>query len=194
MPSKTILEITTDELIANTNDQLAAPDKEQFFFNLMNYLRRVQSSIMPATLGISSASQSDVTLVAATATITSTGSAANNETMKLCNQTLTAKTSGAVAASGEFNISGTVGTQAASIALAINSVPALAGVVTAEAVAGVVTVTAVVPGVAGNGLECADVDLANVAVAGFSGGSGVVPAVYLDLLDGDLTTYKYNRA
>jgi phage tail sheath gpL-like len=91
--------------------------------------------------------------------------------MKLANQTLTAKTSGAVAADGEFDISGTVGTQAANIAAAINAMPELSGIVTAVANAGVVTVTSVVPGVVGNGIECADVDLANVSVAGFSGGS-----------------------
>ena len=60
--------------------------------------------------------------VAATATITSTGTATAAETMSIANQTLTAETSGAVPALGQFNISGTVGVQAASIALAINSV------------------------------------------------------------------------
>ncbi len=109
--------------------------------------------------------------VSATATITSTGTAANNETMKLANQTITAKTSAAVPANGEFNISATPATQAASIALAINSVVALQGIVSAVAVEGVVTVTAAIPGKASNGLECADVNLANVTVAGFSGGS-----------------------
>ena len=119
----------------------------------------------------SAAVTAKVGAVSATATITSTGTAANNETMKLANQTITAKTSGAVPASGEFNISATPATQAASIALAINSVVALQGIVSAVAVQGVVTVTAAIPGKASNGLECADVNLANVAVSGFSGGS-----------------------
>jgi hypothetical protein len=108
--------------------------------------------------------------VAATATITSTGSAVNNETMLLCNQTLTAKTSGAVAASGEFNISGTVGTQAANIAAAINAVPALQKSVTALAALGVVTVTAIGPGTVGNGLQISE-SLTNVTIAAFSGGT-----------------------
>jgi hypothetical protein len=109
--------------------------------------------------------------VQATATITSTGTAANNQTMTLANQTITAKTSGAVAADGEFNISGTVATQAASIAAAINAMPELVGIVTAAANLGVVTVTSVVPGLIGNGLQIVDVDLANVAVAAFAGGT-----------------------
>ncbi len=107
--------------------------------------------------------------IAATATITSTGSASNDETMTLCNQTLTAKTSGAVAASGQFNISGTVGTQATNIAAAINALPALSGLVTATAALGVVTVTSTAPGTIGNGFQIAE-SLTNVAVAQFSGG------------------------
>lgn len=111
--------------------------------------------------------------IAATATITSTGSAVNDETMLLCNQTLTAKTSGAVAASGEFNISGTVGTQATNIAAAINAVAALSGVVTATASLGVVTVSSVSPGIVGNGLQISE-NLTNVAVAAFTGGVNAV--------------------
>jgi hypothetical protein len=84
-------------------------------------------------------------------------------------QTLTAKTSGAVAANGEFNISGTVGTQAANIAAAINAVAALSGVVTATASLGVVTVSAVAPGIVGNGLQISE-NLTNVSVAAFAGG------------------------
>lgn len=108
--------------------------------------------------------------VQATATITSTGSASNGETMSLANQTLTAKTSGAVPANGEFNISGTVATQASNIALAINSVAALVGVVTATSALGVVTVTATLPGSMGNGLQISEA-LTNVTVTTFSSGS-----------------------
>lgn len=107
--------------------------------------------------------------VQATATITSTGSAVNNETMLLGNVTLTAKTSGAVAANGEFNISGTVATQATNIAAAINAVAGLSGVVTATSALGVVTVTSVVPGTVGNGLQISE-SLTNVTATAFSGG------------------------
>ena len=107
--------------------------------------------------------------VAASATITSTGSASNGETMSLCNVTLTAKTSGAVAANGEFNISGTVGIQAANIAAAINAVAALSGVVSATAALGVVTVVSVAPGIVGNGLQISE-SLTNVTCTQFLGG------------------------
>lgn len=109
--------------------------------------------------------------VKATGTITSTGTATDAQTMKIANQTLTAKTSGAVPANGEFNVSATVGTQATNIAAAINAMAGLVGIVTATALAGVVTVTAVVPGLIGNGIELVDVDLGNVTVAAMSGGT-----------------------
>lgn len=108
--------------------------------------------------------------VSATATLTSTGAATNGDTGLVANQTLTAKTSGAVPANGEFNLSATVGTQAANIALAINSVAALKNVCTATALAGVVTITAVVPGTTGNGLQISSA-LTNVTAAAFSGGT-----------------------
>lgn len=108
--------------------------------------------------------------VRATATITSTGTATNAETMTLCNATLTAKTSGSVAANGEFDISGTVGTQAANIAAAINAFTSLTGKVTATSLAGVVTVTAVVPGLMGNGLDITEA-LTNVTKTAFTGGT-----------------------
>lgn len=133
--------------------------------NLQNYIGALCGGLQAASLSIK------VGAVKATGTITSTGTAANNETMTICGQTLTAKTSGAVPASGEFNISGTVATQATNIAAAINAVPALVGVCSAVSLLGVVTVTAAVPGLIGNGLVMVDVNLANVAVSGFANGS-----------------------
>lgn len=109
-------------------------------------------------------------VLASSATITSTGTASDAETMSIANVTLTAKTSGAVAANGEFNISGTVATQATNIAAAINAVPALSGIATATSALGVVTVTSVIPGKASNGLQMSEA-LTNVTVTQFSGGS-----------------------
>lgn len=108
--------------------------------------------------------------VQATATITSTGAAVNNETMLLANVTLTAKTSGAVAANGEFDLSATPTTQAANIAAAINAVASLSGICQATSALGVVTVTAVQPGKSGNGLQISE-SLTNVTVTAFTGGS-----------------------
>lgn len=142
-----------------------APGKREGATALAAYLESLSGGVRSANV------KAQVGAVQATATITSTGTAANDETMKLANQTLTAKTSSAVPADGEFDISATPATQAANIAAAINAMPELAGIVTAEAEAGVVTVTSTIPGIVGNAIECADVDLANVTVAGFSSGS-----------------------
>jgi len=132
--------------------------------NLINYLCGVSGGNKPAKLTI------NVGAVKASGLITSTGIAVNNQTMTCAGQTITAKTSGAVAADGEFDISATVATQAANIAAAINAVAVLQGVVSAVAVLGVVTVSAVVPGLIGNGLVMVDVDLANVTVSDITGG------------------------
>lgn len=139
-----------------------SPGSRPALQNLANYIQSIPDQ-QAAVLSI------NVGAVQAKATITSTGAASAAETMSLLNVTLTAKASGAVAASGEFDVSATVATQAANIAAAINAVPSLKGKVTATSLAGVVTVTAVVPGIVGNGLEISEA-LTNVAVAQFSGG------------------------
>lgn len=108
--------------------------------------------------------------VQATATITSTGTASNNETASICNQTITAKTSGADATLGEFNISGTVGTQATNIAAAINGKAALAAFVSATSLAGVVTITARAGGTVGNAYQLSEA-LSNVTATQFTGGT-----------------------
>lgn len=120
--------------------------------------------------------------VQATATITSTGAAVDAETMSVANVTLTAKSSGAVAANGEFNVSATPATQAANIAAAINAVAGLSGIVTATSALGVVTVTAVQPGKSGNGLLMSEA-LTNVTVTQFASGS-----------DGTQANVNYGRA
>lgn len=142
-----------------------APGELPAAINFMNYIGSLTGGNQMAKLDF------QVGAVQATGTITSTGAATANQTMKLANQTLTAKASGAVAADGEFNVSATPATQTTNIAAAINAMPELSGIVTASAALGVVTVTSVVPGLIGNGIECADVDLANVSVSGMSGGS-----------------------
>ena len=110
----------------------------------------------------------DVGMVAAsgTITVTSTGPA-NNETASIAGYTLTAKTSGAVAANGEFNISATPNIVAANIVTAITAVVGLTSLVSAAVTGtGVVTVTSRALGTPGNGVKFADVDLANTAFSG----------------------------
>lgn len=139
-----------------------APGQLPAAINLQNYIGALCAGEQMASVSVK------VGAVKATATITSTGAAVALETMTLANVTLTAVA--ADPGENEFIPSATVGTQASRIAACINASSDLAGIVTAEANAGVVTVSAVVPGLLGNGLQIADVDLSNVAVAAFSGG------------------------
>jgi len=109
------------------------------------------------------------------ATMTSTGTAANDETFVLNGVTFTAKTSGAVAADGEFDISATPATQATNIAAAINAVADVEvdGVVFASSSAGVVYIYSVA-GVALTALSLTE-SLSNVTRTEFaSGTSGLV--------------------
>jgi hypothetical protein len=106
--------------------------------------------------------------VQATGLITSTGAATAGETMVVAGVTFTARASGATG--NEYNLSATVGTQAANMAAAINASTNLAGIVTATSALGVVTLTAVVPGVMGNGLSLSDATT-NVAVTAFASGT-----------------------
>ncbi len=103
--------------------------------------------------------------------ITSTGTATAADEMTVANVTLTAKTSGADYTAGEFDISGTVGTQATNIARAINSTDDFAGIVTATHALGVVTVTAVAPGAMGNGIELDLGTMHNMSVTAFAHGA-----------------------
>lgn len=106
----------------------------------------------------------------ATYTVTSTGPT-NGQIGTLVNQNLTAETSGANPALGQFNINASPTVVAAGIALAINSTPAISAIVTATSALGVVTITAKHAGPTGNGLEISAGNWSNVAAAAFSGGS-----------------------
>jgi len=164
MPSLQRLIITSDGTTADFQSRCdLAPGQLPATNNFINYISGLCGGNSSALLAFK------VGAAQATATVTSTGTAANNETMLLCNSTLTAKTSGAVPASGEFNISAVVATQATSIALAINSVVLLQGTVSATSALGVVTITSLVPGLVGNGLQISEA-LGNVTNTAFSGG------------------------
>lgn len=104
----------------------------------------------------------------ATFTFTSTGPT-NGQTASLLNTTLTAVTSNANPALGQFNISATPATVAASMVLAINAV--LGTKVVATSALGVVTVTAKIPGVMGNGLQISAGTLSNTSAGAWANGS-----------------------
>lgn len=167
MSSKNRMTWNTPDSAADVADQLVPIAAEPS--NSLDRMARYTDGMATMALGYTNATI-ETGLANATATITSTGSASNNETASVANQTLTAKTSGAVAANGEFNISGTVGTQATNIAAAINALVALSGVVSATSLAGVVTITATTAGVMGNGLQISE-SLTNVTATAFAGGS-----------------------
>ena len=166
------LSIPTSAATFRAKCKLITGLSQQSFQNVAKYFEAMGGSSYAGDCMVNSGA------IQAVATLTSTGTASNNETASVANVTLTAKTSGAVPANGEFNISGTVATQAANIALAINSVPALAGIVTATSALGVTTITAVVPGIMGNGLQLSE-SLTNVTASAFAGGSdGTAVRIY----------------
>lgn len=107
----------------------------------------------------------------ATFTVSSTGPT-NGQIGTVVNQNLTAETSGANPALGQFNINASPTVVAAGIALAINSTPAISALVTATSSSGVVTIVAKHAGSTGNGLEISAGNWSNIVAAGFSGGSG----------------------
>ena len=110
--------------------------------------------------------------VAATGTITVSGTPVANETFVVGTQTFTFKAARAVA--GEVTINATPATQAANIVTAINA--DIAATATSAAVSAVVTVTATTAGVAGNLIVLTEA-ATGIAVSGsgkLSGGSGFV--------------------
>lgn len=105
----------------------------------------------------------------AKALVTFTGAATNDETLTINGVTFTAKTSGAVAANGEFNLNSTVATQATNLAAAINAVTDshISGIVTATASLGVVTVSAVYPSYACLGYQITE-SMSNTTVTAWA--------------------------
>lgn len=106
----------------------------------------------------------------ATYTVTSTGPT-NGQIGTVVNQNITAETSGANPALGQFNINASPTIVAAGIALAINSFPATNAIVTATSALGVVTITSKHAGSAGNGFEISAGNWSNITAAAFAGGS-----------------------
>lgn len=104
----------------------------------------------------------------ATFTVSSTGST-NGQAGSLLNVALSAVTSNADPAAGEFNINATPTTQAASMQAAIEAV--LSDKLIVSRNNAVITLIAKIPGVMSNGLQISAGNLANVVVAQFSGGS-----------------------
>jgi hypothetical protein len=195
MATKILVELTVDLSATEVSQRLAAEGAHNKLQALDNFIKRVKASIVPADIAQGSEEDGEVVLEKATGTVTvSAGGSAADETINICGVTFTAKASGA--AGNQFNVSATAATQAENMRVAIAASADLAGIVTVARTNAVLTLSAVVPGVQGNALQLANVDLANVAVSSFTTedtGAGVVPDLYLDLLNGDLATYAINR-
>lgn len=101
---------------------------------------------------------------------TSTG-AANSQTCTILGVTFTALTSGHVSTEATWNRNNTVATSATNLAASINEYAPFTGIVTALASSGTVTITCVVPGLVGNGLVMANVNLANTTITSFASGT-----------------------
>lgn len=166
--SITNIVITTVDTAAMVLDQLNPQGNSSSNESLMRTARYIDGLAEGAFYYNTVVEQ--VGAIQATATITSTGTASNDETASICNQTITAKTSGADPTLGQFNISGTVATQATNIAAAINGLPALAAFVTATSALGVVTITAKAAGTVGNAYQLSEA-LSNVTATQFTGGT-----------------------
>lgn len=152
---------TSDDFKSQSN---LAPLAQAALVNFANYINGLAGGAM---IGADLFFKVGAVKASGTITTASTGSTAT-QTMTIAGVTLTAVASGAT--NNQFNVSTTPGTQATNIAAAINASTTLAGRVTATAALGVVTVTAEVPGLIGNGLVMANVNLANVTVVNFANG------------------------
>jgi len=195
MATKILVELTVDQSNTEVTQRLAGADNLVKFQALTNFLKRIKASILPAKVVQANATDGEVALVKATGTITcAAGGSGATETIDICGVTFTAVASGATG--NEFNVSATAATQAENMRLAIANSASLAGIVTVERNSAVLTLTAVVPGKQGNALRLANVNLANVTVASFAtvgAGAGIVPDLYLGLLNGSLPSYNVNR-
>lgn len=132
--------------------------------SLENYLVALQGGNQSADTTMKTGAVS----ASATYTFSSTGPT-NGQACTLLNTTLTAVTSSADPAQGQFNINATPATVAASMVLAIQAV--LGNKVSVSRNGGVVTVTSKIPGALTNGLQISAGNLSNVVAAQFSGGS-----------------------
>lgn len=132
-------------------------------FSLMSWLRGFAKGTRRGNMLVKSGA------VRATGAITFTGRPVADETLTVCNVTLTAKDSGANGTT-QFNTSLTDSTTATNLAACINANTSLTGKVTATALLGVVTITAVVPGLSGNGLDLTE-NMTTTAKTAFAGGT-----------------------
>ena len=171
MSSNLSIQIVVPPAAATVKDRLNLRngniDGPQSFAHLGNYMSAIGGGTYIGSANV------EVGSVPATGTIVFTSTAATNtETMTLAGVTITAVTSSSPT-NNQFTVSTTPATAASNLVKCINASTSLAGIVTASigATTATVLVTSVIPGVIGNGLVMANVNLANTTVTSFASGS-----------------------
>jgi hypothetical protein len=167
MSVKVVLTIDIEDLSAVTFGDLyqLGAGKFEGLNGLSTCFRSIEGGLNSGTV------EASVGAVAADGYVrVATGGSVAGQAMTLCNISLTARASNP--ATNEFVVSATAATQATNMANAINASADFAGKVIAEVSGADVLLFAVVPGAAGNGLQVAAGNLANVTVPKpFAGGS-----------------------
>ena len=141
--------IVVDDTIGISPTGMSQPDAALMFRKASDHLGRCSQGAANANLALA------YNPVAALATITVTGTGTNGDTLTIAGKVITMETSGALPASNQVNIGGSVTALAAQIVGLINGTTALspnswAGICSASNVAGVITLTCAIPGVIGN--------------------------------------------
>lgn len=169
MATKIQIQMTVPNLTTAQFDSIVPiVDAQSGYLSLGNYFRSVASGVQD---GANTTVYEGAVNATGLITITSTGPT-NSQTCTIGAVTFTAVTSGATG--NQFNINATAGTVAANLAAAINASANLAGKITATASGtstGIVTLTSVVPGLIGNALSLANVNLSNTTMTAFASGS-----------------------
>lgn len=133
-------------------------------------LQSIENYVVALEGGVQSADVSaKVGAVGASCVLTTGAASTAGQIFTLMNVSFTAKASGAVPASGEFNV-GASSAQLDSILLAIDAVLGAQLDIVRDS-ASIAHVTLKVPGALGNGLQASAGNVANLTVGGFAGGS-----------------------
>lgn len=168
MPSL-VISLKTDVQSTELSDlNTSTRDKNSVIRDVCRQLKRVAAGVAAGEVQVSHSSSNPV---AASASIVIThADLADADTITVCRQTITAKTSGANGTT-QFNIGADASADATALAACINANTTLSKYVTASANSNTVTVTAKVKGAWGNLLSITSSDNA-YAITDFASGTG----------------------
>jgi len=173
MASKFVLIVNTNNDALTTASEIAAnvaanahTSGADAFAAIDNIAAFIQAQVLGRGIGVVIYTGG----VAATGSVTFTGRPTADETLTICNTTLTAKDSGANGTT-QFNTDASVvATTATNLAACINANTTLNKQVSATAALGVVTITALIPGVVGNGFDLTE-GMTNTTKSAFASGA-----------------------